>query len=225
MKKSLSICKKMQTLTTNKRSLLWIIALNAALAFSSIIVDWPWLMSVPPLLRPFAPICSLYPLLLTIWFTLTYFHKKIPTWFTAFIFMGIVSYGVMSWIYFPLYMSWKGINIHDVGSIFWVSLYAVQAIILAPHLKKMPYFHYALIFGYFLFKDYSDRYLGTFLDILLDSYPENFKLIFSVSVVVLHFAAATLVLYLSRHLRLIQSAPTDPIFQCKNDPPEQRAAL
>ena len=214
----------MQALTANKRAMLWIIAIDLALTISSTVVDWPWLIRVPPLLRPFAPICSLYPLLLTIWFTLTWFHKKIPTWFTAFIFMGIVSYGIMAWIYFPLYMSWSGINFHDVGSIFWVSLYAIQAIILAPHLKKMPLLHYALIFGYFLFKDYADRYLGTFLDILLDSYPENLKFIFSVSIVTLHLAAASLVVYLSRHPRLIQSISTNPTYHPRQTLPERHVA-
>lgn len=191
-----SIYQGIQTLKTNKRALIWIIAIDTALAISSTIVDWPWLIRVPFILRPFAPICSLYPWLLTIWFTLRYFNKKRPTWFTTFIFMGIVSYGAMAWIYFPFYMGWNGINLHDVGSIFWVSLYAIQAFILAPELKKIPYFQYALIFGYFFFKDYADRYLGTFLDILLDSYPENLKLLFGISILSLHLGVAGLIIYL-----------------------------
>ncbi|MFA5830060.1 MAG: hypothetical protein WC843_06255 [Candidatus Gracilibacteria bacterium] len=182
-------------LRNNKRAILWIMAIDAALAISSTVVDWPWLIRVPRNLIIFAPICSLYPLLLLIWLTLHYFQKKIPTWFTTFLFMGLVSYGIMSYIYFPLYMSWTGINFHDVGSILWVTAYAIQAFIIAPDLKKIPWYQYLIIFGYFFLKDYSDRYWGTFLDVLLDSYPEYLKLGFTISVVTLHSFAAGLILY------------------------------
>lgn len=182
----------------NKRALLWIMAIDAALAISSNVVDWPWLIRVPTNVVIFAPICSLYPTLLLIWFALYYFKKKIPTWFTTFIFMGIVSYGVMAWIYFPAYMSWNGINFHDVGSIFWVTAYALQAFIISSELRKLPIYQYALIFGYFFVKDYSDRYWGTFLDVLLDSYPENLKLFLTITLVVIHLATAGLIVYLGK---------------------------
>jgi len=197
LKKFVQFAHKLARLKHNKKAVLWIMAIDAALAVSSIVVDWPWLMRVTWYLRPFAPICSLYPLLLFIWFTVYYFRKKVPVWYTAFLFMGIVSYGLMAWIYFPGYMGWNGINFHDVGSIAWVTAYAGQAFIIGSELRKMPFYQYVWIFGYFFFKDYADRYLGTFLDVLLDSYPESLKLFFSMTIVTLHVFAASLLLYFS----------------------------
>jgi hypothetical protein len=180
----------------NKRAVYWILALDLALAISSTVVDWPWLIRVPREVVIFAPICSLYPWLLVAWFGIFLWKKKVPNWFSSFLFMGLFSYGIMAWIYFPLYMSWNGINFHDVGSIFWVTAYAGQAFIIASEIKKIPWYQFLLVIGYFFFKDYSDRYLGTFLDILLDSYPEYLKLIFFTSTVTLHAVAAGLLLYL-----------------------------
>jgi len=206
--KLLTIYRAFDQLKYKKRNLLWILAIDAALAIASIIVDWPWLVRVPTHLVIFAPICSLYPLLLFIWFALFYFQKKIPAWFTVFVFMGTVSYGLMAQIYFPFYMSWNGINFHDVGSMVWVALYGLQSLIIASEIKKLPLYQYALIFGYFFFKDYSDRYLGTFLDVLLESYPENLKLIFTVSIAILHILTTFLIRYLSA-LPRVQARDSD----------------
>ena len=185
-------------LKNNRRAVLWLIAIDLALAVSSNVVDWPWLIRVPPHLIVFAPICSLYPVLLVIWWTRSYFNKKIPAWFTGFLFMGLVSYGLMAWFYFSAYMSWNGVNFHDVGSIFWVTAYAFQAIPIASQLKKIPIYQYLFIFGYFFFKDYSDRYLGTFLDVLLPNYPENLKLFLVTTMIILHIGAAVLLVYIPR---------------------------
>lgn len=185
----------------NKRGIYWIMAIDLALGISSTVVDWPWLVRVPPHLVAFAPICSLYPWLLLIWFAL-YLRKplegraRVPSWFTSFLFIGLFGYGILAWIYFPLYMSWNGINLHDVGSIFWVTMYAGQAFIIASEIKKIPWFQFVLIMGYFYFKDVSDRYFGTFLDVLLDSYPEHLKLIFFVSALTLHSMAAGVLIFL-----------------------------
>lgn len=188
----------MDQLKHNKRAVYWLLAINLALAISSTIVDVPWLIRVPPSLVIFAPICSLYPWLLFIWFGLWLWKKKVPGWYTAFLFMGLVSYGIMAWIYFPLYMSWNGVDFHDVGSIAWVTAYGIQSLIILSEIKKIPWWQYLLVIGYFFFKDYSDRYLGTFLDVLLDSYPEMLKLLFFVCTLTLHTIAAGLLLYLPR---------------------------
>lgn len=193
--------KTLDRLKDNNRAVYWIMAIDLALGISSTVVDWQWLIRVPPNLVAFAPICSLYPWLLLIWFTL-YLRKpkvgraRVPSWFTSFLFIGLFSYGIMAWIYFPLYMSWNGINLHDVGSIFWVTMYAGQAFIIASEIKKIPWFQFVLIMGYFYFKDVSDRYFGTFLDVLLDSYPEYLKLIFFVSALTLHSMAAGVLIFL-----------------------------
>jgi len=188
--------QKFTQLKTNKRAVYWLIAIDLALGISSTVVDWPWLMRVPRALVIFAPICSLYPWLLAVWFGLYLWKKKVSNWFSSFLFVGLLSYGIMAWIYFPLYMSWNGINFHDVASIFWVTAYGSQAFIIASEVKKIPWWQYVLVLGYFFFKDYADRYLGTFLDILLDSYPEILKLAFFVAVLLLHTIAAGILRYL-----------------------------
>lgn len=195
--------KTLSSLKNNRRAVYWLIAIDLALAVSSTVVDWPWLIRVPRQLVAFAPICSLYPWLLVIWFAL-YIRKpkegrpRVPPWFTSFLFVGLFSYGFLAWIYFPLYMNWNGINFHDIGSIFWVTIYASQAAVIASELKKIPAYQFMAILGYFFFKDYSDRYLGTFLDFLLDAYPAYLKIIFFSSALSFHAIGAGLLLYLPR---------------------------
>ena len=193
--------KTLDGLKYNKRAVYWIMAIDLALGISSTVVDWPWLIRVPPNLVAFAPICSLYPWLLIVWFAL-YLRKpkegraRVPAWFTSFLFVGLFGYGILAWIYYPFYMSWTGINFHDVASIFWVTMYAGQAFIIASEIKKSPWYQFALIMGYFYFKDVSDRYFGTFLDVLLDSYPEYLKLLMFASALSLHSMAAGVLIFL-----------------------------
>lgn len=186
----------MDGLKKSKNALKALIILNAFLAIGSNIADWPWLSSVKWYLLPFAPICSLYPLILCIIFTLMYFGKKVPVWLTSFIFMAIVSYGLMTYIYYPLYMNWDGVTFRLVGNMIWVTIYASQSLILASELKVLPVYQYALIFGYFGFKDYSDRFLGSFIDILRPDFPHYLIDIFSASIVVLHVMTAALLIAL-----------------------------
>jgi hypothetical protein len=196
----------MDGLKFNKKALLVLIGLDLFMAIGSNIADWPWLMSVNWYLMPFAPICSLYPLTLTIWFSLRYFNKKNPSWFTAFIYMGITTYGVMAYIYYPLYMNWDGIQFRLAGNIVWVTIYALQSFIILSDLKKLPLYQYALIFGYFAFKDFSDRFLGSFIDILRPDFPAYLTNIFTVSIVVLHICSGTSIILLPRFQAKIKAA-------------------
>ncbi len=197
------IIRFLDGLKRERKTLTALILLDIILAVASTIIDWSWLMQVPRHLIFFAPICSLYPLLLVIWLGLYAFQKKIPAWFTAFLFMGLISYGIMSFIYFPAYMAWeaRGVNFHDVASIFWVAAYASQASVIASEMRRLPTYQYVLIFSYFFFKDYCDRYLGTFLDINIKNYPENLKLLSFGSIVTLHILAAGLILFLTLKIR------------------------
>lgn len=173
----------------NRTRLLLLIGLDIFMAIGSNIADWPWLTSVKWYLMPFAPICSLYPLTLAIWFSLYYMGKKIPGWLTTFIFIGITSYGIMAWLYFPMFMSWDGIKLRTIGNMLWVTVYALQALIIKSHLKKIPVYQYALIFSYFIFKDYADRFLDTFIDLRMENYPQIFITIFWYAIIALHIFA------------------------------------
>ncbi len=195
----------MSGLKNDKKTLLVLIGLDLFLAVGSNIADWPWLMSVKWYLLPFAPICSLYPLLLTVWFSLRYFGKKIPGWFTSFIFFAITSYGIMSYFYFIPYMNWAGVNFRMVGNIIWVTVYALQSLIILTDLKRLPVFQYVLVLGYFAAKDYSDRFLGSFWDIPNVDFPEPMIAFFSSAMVTLHLCAAAAIVVIPKYVPAIRS--------------------
>lgn len=207
----------MDELKHNRTALKIIIGLNIFMAIGSNIADWHWLSSVPlygvfygipvPLII-FAPICSLYTPLLAVWFLLYYYKKKIPAWFTTFLFIAIVSYGIMAYIYYPLYMyAYEMIHWRLIGNMIWVSAYALQAFILHSELKPLKTYQYLLIIGYFFFKDYADRYLGTFIDILDPRFPEWLKDFFGVIMVTLHILIIGGTIILVSRRKLSRTAP------------------
>lgn len=203
----------MDTFKRNRKTIIVLIVLDIFMAIGSNIADWDWLMSVDWYLMPFAPICSLYPLTLAIWFTIYYFKKKVPNWFTAFIFMGIISYGVMAYVYYPLYMQWDGIDARLIGNMVWVTIYAMQSFIIASELRILPFYQYIPIIGYFAFKDYADRYLGSFIDILRFDFPEDLKnFLFGVMIVV-HISAFSIMAFVSYKNTVKQKSGLKPVPQ------------
>jgi len=188
----------MNSLKHDKKALIILIAIDLMMAVFSNIADWPWLMSVPTYVIPFTPICSLYPLTLAIWFLIYYKRKKVPAWFTTFIYIGIMTYGFMAYVYYPLYMAWSGMHWRLFGNMLWVTAYALQSFIIASELRPLKIYQYLLIIGYFYFKDFSDRYLGSFIDILQPGFPESLKNGFFVTVLSLHAVVITLTVRRSR---------------------------
>lgn len=182
---------------SSKKALIVLIVLDVFMAVGSNIVDWPMLVYVDWYLIPFAPICSLYPLTLAVWFTLYYFKKKIPAWFTTFIFIGITGYGVMAQVYYPVFIYFEGLHWNLVGNMVWVAVYAVQSLIIVSELKPLSTFQYLPIIAYFFFKDYSDRYLGTFTDVTRFNFSEFAKDSLLMLILVLHTAAISLALYMA----------------------------
>ncbi len=189
-----NILRWFDQLKRHDRSLKILIGLNIFMAIASNIVDYPWLASVKWYLLPLTPICSLYPLTLAIWFTIYRQKKTVPPWYTTFILMGIIGYGIMAQVYYPFYMSWDGVTWRYIGNMIWVAIYASQALTLKSEIKKIPPIQYLLIFGYFALKDYADRYLGTFLDILRPDFPQwHIDLLFPLLLTV-HILAALWIL-------------------------------
>ncbi len=186
IKKLITFKNYLSSYKNNKKTLILLIILDIFLAIGSNIADYEWLSSVPHYLLPFAPICSLYPLLLAIWFILYYKKKNIHPAFTFFIFLAITSYGIMSYIYYPLYMLHYGVKFRLVGNIIWVTTYSLQSLIILSELRPIKYTYLILILSYFLFKDYSDRYLGSFIDINQSDFPENLKNIFLITILILN---------------------------------------
>lgn len=173
-------------LKDNQQVLIFLIGLDLVMAIASNIVDWPWMMSVEWYLRPFAPICSLFPGTLAIWFVIYFIKKRVPNWFTSFIFIGIISYGIMAQIYYPVYMTVFEFDWRLPGNMLWVAIYASQSLIIASELKPVKLYQFALIIGYYLFKDYSDRYLGSFIDALRPGFPEVLKDFFGLTMLLFH---------------------------------------
>jgi hypothetical protein len=202
-------------LKNHPKALVFLIFLNLVWSVIGIWADWPWLSSVPLALLPFTPICSIYPPLLTIWYIL-YRHeiktqqKKIPAWFTTFIFIGCFSYGLLAQIYYPFYMGWIGINFHDVGSMFWVAVYGLQTLIIASELKPIKTYQLFFILGYFAFKDFSDYYYKTFVDFLQPGYPEYIMNLMLVSGIILQTTATLIVLKIAKTSLKIIPASKNP---------------
>jgi hypothetical protein len=198
MKKLKKFISWMNSIKYSKKALVILIVLDVLMAITSNIADWHWLMSVEWYLMPFAPICSLYPLTLAVWFTIYYRKGKVPAWFTTFIFIGIISYGFMAYIYYPLFMQWNGIEFRLIGNMLWVTAYALQSLIIASELRPLPVLQYVPIVAYFYFKDYSDRYLGSFIDIFNPGFPQHLKELFFAAILILHTGAITLSVVIAR---------------------------
>ena len=181
----------------SKRALIVLIILDIFMAIGSNIVDWPILAQVDWYLIPFAPICSLYPLTLAIWFTIYYFKKRVPTAFTAFIFMGITAYGIMAQIYYPVFIYFEGLHFNLVGNMIWVAIYAIQSFIIASELRPLKIYQYIPLIGYFVFKDYSDRYLGTFTDILYFDFSEFAISALFALMIIMHIGSISTTIYIS----------------------------
>lgn len=210
----------MDGLKRNDQALMFLIGLDLMLAIASNVVDWPWLMSVDWYLRPFAPICSLFPGALAVWFIIYRKKGRVAPWFTAFIFVGLISYGIMAQVYFPYYISQMGFNWRLPGNMLWVALYASQIFIIASEIRPMKTYQFGVIVVYYLFKDYSDRFLGSFIDAQTLGFPELAKNIFFGMMVLMHVVGFALVMKLSlRHHQQerLQPAP-EPLPRSANPP-------
>lgn len=187
----------------SKRKNKFFIALFAIWSILGFYADFAWLSQVPTYLIPLTSICSLYPPLLTVWYTLKYFNKHIPQWFTFWIIIGTASYGITAQFYFPLLMSWVGVNFHDVGSMFWVAVYGSQSLILLPYLKTITWKTALPGIFYIIAADYTHYMVPTFLDFTLPGYPvwmRELTVIVAISIQILTIFVITLAVNKSKKL-------------------------
>jgi hypothetical protein len=152
----------MSRLLKNKRALWFLIILGVIMSLTAMRIDYKDFVETPLYLWIFVPICPLYPMLLAV----NYFgYMKNGSFnqpllhFTA---IGIISYGVMAFFFYPIYMFFNGFAWYETGNIFWVTIYAVQIFIILPYLKKIPAWWYSIFASYFLLKDWLDRFSITF---------------------------------------------------------------
>ncbi|MGL5831066.1 MAG: hypothetical protein ACRCZE_02850 [Candidatus Altimarinota bacterium] len=166
-----------------------LIIFNLIWSILGIIADWSWLSYIPFQLIPFTIICSLYPPLLLIIFLLIQKGKNPPQillWLTS---IGIISYGLAAQIYFPLLMSWKGFNLHDFGSMFWVAAYGLQFFLIKKYLRPLPLVQLVIIITYFLIVNSTHYFYPTFIDFILPNYPNWLKYTTAITVISLQILA------------------------------------
>lgn len=173
----------------SKQKLKYLIFLNLIWTILGIFADWAWLSSIPNYLIPFTALCSLYPPLLLIWYTLKYYGHKPPNWLTLWILVGTTTYGILAQIYFPLLMSWKGINFHDIGSMFWVAVYGLQALIVWKYLEKPKFLEILWVVAFLATADYCHYFLKTFVDLTLPGYPMWLGITAGILVLILQISA------------------------------------
>jgi len=73
----------------------------------------------------------------------------------------------------------------------------MQSFIIASELRILPIYQYFPIIAYFAFKDYADRYLGSFIDILRADFPENLKNFFFGAIIIIHISAFSIMALVS----------------------------
>lgn len=188
----------------SKKKIKFFIVLYLAWSVLGFFADYQWLSMVPPWLVPLTAICSLYPPLLTIWYLLKYYQKPIPQWFTYWLIVGTAGYGLLAQFYFPLLMGWKGINFHDVGSMFWVAVYGCQAFFLFPYLREIRWYTVLPALIYIGAADLTHYFALTFVDFNLPGYPLWMKELTVTVALIVQFAVFLTVYLLARRQDLLQ---------------------
>lgn len=169
-----------------------LIVFNLVWSVLGVFADWNWLSSIPFYLIPFTVICSLYPPLLLTIYILLHRGKQPPQvliWFTS---IGIITYGLMAQLYFPLLMSWKGFNLHDFGSMFWVAAYGLQFFLIKKYLRPLPFTQLALVISYFIAINSAHYFYPTFVDFNINNYPDWLKYTTAIGTILLQIFALSL---------------------------------
>lgn len=175
-----------------------LIAFNLLWSVLGIYADWNWLSVIPTFLIPFTIICSLYPPLLLIIFLLDKKNKQFPQallWLTS---IGLVTYGSMAQIYFPLLMTWKGFNLHDFGSMFWVAAYGLQFFLIKKFLRPIPFLQLLIIVIYFVIVNCTHYFYPTFIDFILYGYPLWLKYFTAFATIALQIFATFIIWQIAR---------------------------
>lgn len=125
-------------------------------------IDYRDFIETPVYLWIFVPICPLYPFLLAVNYILYLWRGKWLQWLLNFTAIGIISYSLMAFVFYPLYMYENGFGWYELGNIFWVLLYGSQICVIWPAVRRIHWSGYALILAYFLAKDFLDRFSITY---------------------------------------------------------------
>lgn len=161
-------------MTFSRRKLVFLALLGFAMSIGSMTIDWQDFAETPWFLWPFVPICPLYPFLLGVLYAWRARKGKWPVRLMLFTLLGITSYGVIAIVFYPLYMLENGFAWYELGNVFWVMIYSLQAVWLwkefgrdgghwrPGRLSKVSTCLIAAYAVYFFAKDILDRYSVTF---------------------------------------------------------------
>lgn len=177
----------------SQKNLYILIVFNLIWSVLGVYADWNWLSSIPFYLIPFTIICSFYPPLLLIIFLFQKNNKAAPQWILWLTSIGLITYGIFAQIYFPLLMTWKGFNLHDFGSMFWVAAYGLQFFLIKNHLRPLPLLQLLLIIIYFTLVNSAHYFYPTFVDFVLFNYPVWLKYLTAFSVISLQVVALVII--------------------------------
>lgn len=147
---------------TLSRPVCWFLAvLGFAMTCGALVIDLHDFVETPVYLWAFVPVCSLYPFLLAINYLLFLIRGKFSQFLLQFTLFGIIGYGIMAPFFYAYYMYENGFAWYEFGNIFWVWLYASQALLLWKYVKKIPWWQFVIIPAYFFEKDFLDRFSVT----------------------------------------------------------------
>src|SRR3989338_2212337 len=121
----------------NSKLAMVLAALDLFMAVTATYVDRFEFLSAPWYLVIFIPICPLYPLLLGINFWKFGKAGSFNQFLLNFTAIGIISYGLMAFVFYPLYMLENGFGWYELGNIFWVALYSSQIFVIYHHLNRI----------------------------------------------------------------------------------------
>ena len=182
----------------NQKFLIFLIVLDLFMTASAIFVDWSDFFSVPWYLIPFVSICPLYPLLLAIVFWKFRRKGSFSQPLLHFTLMGIIGYGIMAYIFYPTFFVTRGFGWYELGNIFWVTIYASQALLLIPYVKKIAFSWYIPFFSYFIVKDILDRFGGTFSYQRFEVFSTATSNFLFIMILSLHLFAGIFLMFLER---------------------------
>lgn len=106
----------------------WLIALNLSMGMAALVYDTSAIASLPWYSVPFIVICPLYPILLALHISTQGEHP----WLHAFATIPPTVYGGLALCFYPLSMAYNGFSWNDIGHLFWVLTYAIQAAFFLP---------------------------------------------------------------------------------------------
>lgn len=139
------ISKPLSKIIENKPLLITLIIINAVATILSFLTYVPGIFYMPWYLAIFKPLCPTYIGLFTIVLLIYAFRKQFPRGFTELAFIVVFSLGIISGVFYYLWLQNVGYTSYHFRNLFTHPLLFLESLILVPHLKKLKLQSYILI--------------------------------------------------------------------------------